>query len=71
MEIGSNEIVGIPWQKIDDMNSKIQSITAEQVQNVAKKYLVDELMTIGVLDPQPIDQQKVLANERAAASIKH
>lgn len=71
MEIGSNEIVGIPWQKIDDMNSKIQSITAEQVQNVAKKYLVDELMTIGVLDPQPIDQQKILANERAAASIKH
>ena len=71
MEIGSNEIVGIPWQKIDDMNSKIQSITSEQVQNVAKKYLIDELMTIGVLDPQPIDQQKILANERAAASIKH
>ena len=53
------------------MNSKIQSITSEQVQNVAKKYLIDELMTIGVLDPQPIDQQKILANERAAASIKH
>ena len=71
MEIGTSEIVGIPWKKIDDINKKIQGVTAEQVQNVAKKYLVDELLTIGVLDPQPVDKQQMMANDRAAASIKH
>ena len=30
----------------------MQSITPAQVQAVAKKYLVDEGLTIGVLDPQ-------------------
>jgi zinc protease len=31
----------------------MQSITPAQVQAVAKKYLVDESLTIAVLDPQP------------------
>jgi len=30
----------------------MQSITPEQVQAVAKKYLVDDHLTIAVLDPQ-------------------
>jgi zinc protease len=30
----------------------MQTITPEQVQAVAKKYLVDEGLTIAVLDPQ-------------------
>jgi zinc protease len=31
----------------------MQTITPAQVQAVAKKYLVDEGLTIAVLDPQP------------------
>jgi hypothetical protein len=38
---------------------------------VAKKYLIDDRLTVGVLDPQPIDPQKKLANQAASASIKH
>jgi zinc protease len=34
------------------MLEKMQAITPSQVQAVAKKYLVDEGLTIGVLDPQ-------------------
>jgi zinc protease len=34
------------------MLEKMQSITPAQVQAVAKKYLVDEGLTIAVLDPQ-------------------
>ena len=34
------------------MLEKMQTITPEQVQAVAKKYLVDEGLTIAVLDPQ-------------------
>lgn len=71
MEIGSAEIVGLSWQKIDATIDQIQAVTAAQVQAVAKKYLVDDRLTIGVLDPQALDPQKKLANDRAAVSIKH
>ena len=52
MEIGSTEMAGFSWREIDLMLEKMQVITPSQVQAVAKKYLVDEGLTIGVLDPQ-------------------
>ena len=52
MEIGTTEMAGFSWKDIDYMLEKMQSITPEQVQAVAKKYLVDEGLTIAVLDPQ-------------------
>jgi zinc protease len=52
MEIGSTEMAGFSWKDIDYMLEKMQTITPEQVQAVTKKYLVDECLTIAVLDPQ-------------------
>jgi zinc protease len=52
MEIGSTEMAGFSWKDIDYMLERMQSITPDQVQAVAKKYLVDEGLTIAVLDPQ-------------------
>jgi zinc protease len=52
MEIGSTEMAGFSWKDIDYMLEKMQSITPEQVQAVANRYLVDEGLTIAVLDPQ-------------------
>ncbi len=52
MEIGSTEMAGFSWKDINYMLEKMQAITPEQVQAVAKKYLVDEGLTIAVLDPQ-------------------
>lgn len=52
MEIGSTEMAGFSWRDIDVMLEKMQTITPVQVQSVAKKYLVDEGLTIAVLDPQ-------------------
>jgi zinc protease len=52
MEIGSNEMAGFSWRDIDSMLEKMQTITPAQVQEVAKKYLVDEGLTIAVLEPQ-------------------
>jgi zinc protease len=52
MEIGSTEMAGFSWRDIDVMLEKMQTITPAQVQAVAKKYLVDEGLTIAVLDPQ-------------------
>ena len=52
MEIGSTEMAGFSWRDIDQMLEKMQTITPAQVQAVAKKYLVDDGLTIAVLDPQ-------------------
>ncbi len=52
MEIGSIEMAGFSWRDIDLLLEKMQTITPEQVQAVAKKYLLDEGLTIAVLDPQ-------------------
>lgn len=55
MEIGQTESAGIPYQKIDRMLEKLQKVTAAEVQAVAKKYFNDDTLTVGVLDPQPLD----------------
>ena len=52
MEIGNTEMAGFSWKDINYMLEKMQTITPEQVQAVAKKYLVDEGLTIAILDPQ-------------------
>jgi len=45
-------MAGFSWRDIDPMLEKMQTITPEQVQAVTKKYLLDESLTIAVLDPQ-------------------
>jgi len=50
--IGLLETVGLDWRLIDDYVDKVQAVTAGQVQEVAKKYLVDDRLTVAVLEPQ-------------------
>jgi zinc protease len=54
MEIGRTEAAGRHWRDIDRMLDKIRSVTAEEVQAVAKKYFNDDALTVAVLDPQPL-----------------
>ncbi|MCE9639417.1 MAG: insulinase family protein [Betaproteobacteria bacterium] len=60
-QIGSLEIAGYPHQTMDTMISKLRQVTPEQVQAVAKKYLIDDSLTVAVLDPQPLDAAKPAA----------
>jgi zinc protease len=53
MQIGTLETVGLDWRLMDDYVPRIRAVTAEQVQAVAKKYLVPENRTVAILDPQP------------------
>ncbi|MDP1525432.1 MAG: pitrilysin family protein [Rhodocyclaceae bacterium] len=55
MEIGHTEASGLHWRDIDKLLDKIRSVTAEEVQAVAKKYFTDDTLTVAVLDPQPMD----------------
>ena len=54
MELGLLETVGLPWQKADQYLEKINQVTAEQVREVAKKYLIEDHLTVGMLEPQAI-----------------
>ena len=58
-QIGSLEIAGYPHTAMDRMIEKLREVTPEQVQAVAKKYLVDDSLTIAVLDPQPLEGRKL------------
>jgi len=58
MEIGMLETVGLPWQTKDEYIDNVQAITAEQVQQVAIKYLVDTGLTVGVLEPLSTETKK-------------
>ncbi len=58
MKIGLLETVGLDWQLFDSYLDNIKAVTAEQVQAVARKYLIDEHLTIAVLEPQPLKGKK-------------
>ncbi|MGI9301528.1 MAG: M16 family metallopeptidase [Gammaproteobacteria bacterium] len=54
--IGILESVGLDWRLIDEYVDRIKAVTAEQVRDVASKYLISERKTVAVLEPQPIAQ---------------
>ena len=58
MEIGGLEASGMNWRDIDTLLEKLKTVTAEEVQAVAKKYFTDDTLSIAVLDPQPVEQSK-------------
>ena len=55
MQIGQLETMGYDWRLLKEYPKKLKAITSEQIQAVAKKYLVKDNMTVATLDPQPID----------------
>jgi zinc protease len=67
MEIGSTEMAGFSWRDIDVILEKMQTITPAQVQAVAKKYLVDEGLTVAVLDPQARQSNESKQGDNRAA----
>jgi zinc protease len=71
MEIGASEAAGYRWQDIEKRLDKIRSVTAEEVQAVAKKYFRDDTLTVAVLDPQPLDPSKKHHPSAAAAALRH
>lgn len=55
MQIGQLETLGYPLSLLQNNASRVQAVTSEQIQQVAKKYLIPEQMTLVSLDPQPMD----------------
>lgn len=68
-QIGWLETVGLSYRDEQLFMEKLQQVTAEQVRDVARRYLVDDGLTVAYLDPQPLNA----AAARAAppAGVRH
>jgi zinc protease len=58
MQMGTLETVGLDWRLMDSFVERLRAVTPEQVQAVAKKYFIEERLTVAQLDPQPIGNGK-------------
>ena len=67
MEIGQLEAAGLDYRSDDRMIEKLKAVTAEQVQEVARRYFGGDALTVGLLDPQPLSG----APRRPAATPRH
>ncbi len=55
--IGSLETIGLGWQLMNEYSTRINQVTAEQIQQVAVKYLVEQGLTVAMLEPLENDTQ--------------
>ena len=67
MEIGQMESANLSYKDIEPILQRLQQVTAKDVQAVARKYFSDDTLTIGVLDPQPLDGKP----RRPSVAVKH
>ncbi len=67
-QIGSMETIGFSYRDLDLYIEKLKQVTADQVREVTRKYLIDDVLTVAYLDPQPLQG----AQRRAApAGVRH
>ncbi|TRX00876.1 M16 family metallopeptidase [Candidatus Methylobacter oryzae] len=59
MQLGMLETVGLGWKKVDEYVDKVNQVTAEQVRDVALKYLVEDKLSVAYLEPLPITETKI------------
>ena len=53
MLLGEAETIGAGWRKVNQFIERTRAVTAQDVQRVAGKYLIDDTKTVGMLLPQP------------------
>jgi zinc protease len=58
MQLGMTETVGLGWPTVDEYVKKVNQVTAEQVRDVARKYLIKDHLNIAYLEPQEIKENK-------------
>jgi len=56
MQLGTLETVGLGWQRLDEYVTKVREVTAEQIRQVAKKYLIEDRLTVAHLIPQELNK---------------
>lgn len=67
MQIGLLETVGLGWQRVDEYVDRVRQVTAQQVQEVANKYLSADGLTVAHLKPLPVHRETLPARESESA----
>ena len=52
--IGRLESAGLGWRVMDEYIPRINAVSAEQVRQVARRYLVEDRLTVSELEPLPV-----------------
>ncbi|MBL80030.1 MAG: peptidase M16 [Nitrosomonadaceae bacterium] len=60
MQIGQLESVGLSYHNLDTIINKLKAVTAKQVRDVVIKYLIDDSLTVAVLNPQLIEERDTI-----------
>jgi zinc protease len=66
LELGELESVGLSFRDADRIAERFKAITLEQVRAAAARYLVEDGLTVAVLDPQPLNPRAAGAAPPAA-----
>ncbi|HEX5055159.1 MAG TPA: pitrilysin family protein [Gammaproteobacteria bacterium] len=68
MELGTLETTGVGWQVQQEYINRVEQVTPQQIQAVARKYLTPERLTVAVLIPQDANAKiSQSANAKGAA----
>ena len=62
MLIGKLETIGLDWRLADEYVDHLKKVTPEQIQQVAKKYLTEDNLSVAFLDPLPIESDRSAKN---------
>ena len=62
--LGSLESTGLGYQVMDEYVPQVLAVTAEQIQMVAKKYLINDHLTVAELIPQEIKTENKTSNKK-------
>ena len=68
MQLGEYATAGLPPEALESRVAKLRAVTPAQVQEVARKYLIDDALTVAVLDPQPLESKP---NRPAVSGVRH
>jgi zinc protease len=71
MQLGVTETVGLGWKRVQEYVDKVNAVTAEQVQKVARKYLIEDRLSVAHLDPQPLPEGAPAPEESPATGGHH
>ena len=66
MEMGGLEMSGLRFDSTARLVERLKAVTAEQIRAVAARYLVDDRLTVGELDPLPLPSQGAQAQNKPA-----
>jgi zinc protease len=67
MQMGQLETVGLGWRKLEEYPERVRAVTAEQIRAVANKYLVEDGLTVAILQPQALQTAAPAGGGSAAA----